>query len=70
MPYSQLHQELDMVTRKQWEPDRGEDPFCCTPTRHNVISAIRAAFELEPLGEQEIANPVQALFQERKTDGT
>ena len=64
--YSQLHQELDKLTRKLWEPDAGEDPFCCTVTRRNVLCAIREAFELEPLGETAPANPVQALFEKKK----
>ena len=54
-------EELDSLTRKLWEPDPGEDPYCCTATRHNVISEIRSACGLVELGETDTANPVVEL---------
>ena len=59
--------EMDALTRKLWsECDPGEDPYCCTPMRHNVISAIRAACGLRELGERESTNPVMDVFRVKR----
>jgi hypothetical protein len=40
---------LDEITRKAFEAEDGEDPYCCTPTRQSVVNDIRGACGLERL---------------------
>jgi len=53
-------EKLDKVTIELFKPDSYEDPYCCTPTRMDVVNRIREEFGLDAIpteGKQYLTPP-------------
>lgn len=50
---------IDKATRKYFNHEVCEDPFCCTVTRREIINGLRKEFGLPQLTEADDRGPVE-----------